>query len=342
VVKNHITYIIFEERREKPLFGLASHTQKIFALWPKHFICLAKILPCMKKDLARSRNTVTVKIRKFYLMIMDIKSLFDVKGKTAVLTGGTGVLGGAMAKAIAAAGVNTVVLGRNKTNGDNLAAEIRKNGGEACFLPADVLQTDDLMKANEKVISTYGTIDILINAAGGNLAGAVISPQQNFFDLKMEEFQKVVDLNLTGTVLPCKVFCQDMANRKKGVVVNIASMSSYRPITRVVGYSAAKSAVMNFTEWLAIEMAKKFGEGIRVNAIAPGFFITEQNRNLLTNPDGTFTPRGQDALRSTPFNRFGEPDELVGTLLWLCSDASKFVTGVTIPVDGGFNVFCGV
>jgi NAD(P)-dependent dehydrogenase (short-subunit alcohol dehydrogenase family) len=158
----------------------------------------------------------------------------------------------------------------------------------------------------------------------------------------MAEFEKVVDLNLTGTVLPTQILCESMGRRREGVIINIASMASYRPITRVVGYSAAKSAVKNFTEWLAIEMAKKFGEGIRVNGIAPGFFLTEQNRALLTNPDGTYTQRGQDAIRSTPFNRFGKPDELVGTLIWLCSDASRFVTGVTVPVDGGFNVFCGV
>ena len=185
-------------------------------------------------------------------------------------------------------------------------------------------------------------ISLLVNAAGGNLPGAIIMPEQSFFDLKMDEFEKVVDLNLTGTVLPSKVFGEEMAKRKKGVIINIASMASLRPITRVVGYSASKAAVDNFTHWLAIEMAKKFGEGIRVNAIAPGFFITEQNRKLLTNPDGTYTPRGESAIRQTPFARFGLQEELVGTLIWLCSDASKFVTGVTVPVDGGFNVFCGV
>lgn len=273
---------------------------------------------------------------------MDIANLFNISGKTAVLTGGTGVLGGAMARGLARAGVNTVVLGRNQKNGDALVTEIRAAGGEALFVQTDVMQAEDLQRVNDTVLSRYGAIDILVNAAGGNLPGAVIMPQQNFFDLKMEEFAKVVDLNLTGTVLPCKILCQDMATRKQGVVVNIASMSSYRPITRVVGYSAAKSAVMNFTEWLAIEMARKFGEGLRVNGIAPGFFLTEQNRTLLTNPDGSYTQRGQDAIRHTPFNRFGSPDELVGTLLWLCSDASRFVTGVTVPVDGGFNVYCGV
>lgn len=199
-----------------------------------------------------------------------------------------------------------------------------------------------MVKAKETILSKYGTIDILVNAAGGNLPGAIITPDQKFFDLKMDEFQKVVDLNLKGTVLPVKVFCDVMADRGKGVIINIASMASFRPITRVVGYSAAKAAVDNFTQWLAVEMAKKYGEGIRVNAIAPGFFITEQNKALLTNPDGSYTARGEAAIRQTPFARFGVPDELTGTLVWLCSDASKFVTGVTIPVDGGFNVFFGV
>ena len=273
---------------------------------------------------------------------MNTKNIFDIHGKNIVVTGATGVLGGVMARALADAGANVVVLGRNSDNATKLVQTITDSGGSALFTKADVLSVDDLQNAKKKINDTFGDIDVLVNAAGGNLPGAVITPTQNFFDLKLDEFQKVVDLNLTGTVIPTQVFCQDMAKNKRGVVINIASMSSYRPITRVVGYSAAKSAVKNFTEWLAIEMAKKFGEGIRVNGIAPGFFITEQNRTLLTNSDGSFTTRGQDAIRSTPFGRFGHAEELVGTLIWLCSDASKFVTGVTVPVDGGFNVFCGV
>jgi NAD(P)-dependent dehydrogenase (short-subunit alcohol dehydrogenase family) len=268
--------------------------------------------------------------------------LFDLTGKTALITGGTGVLGTAMAKGLADAGANTVILGRRKESGDELVKSIRGQGSRSMFVKADVLNATDLLAARETVLKEFGTIDILVNAAGGNLPGAVIMPEQNFFDLKMDEFEKVVDLNLTGTVLPSKIFGEEMAKRKKGVIINIASMASLRPITRVVGYSASKAAVDNFTHWLAIEMAKKFGEGIRVNAIAPGFFITEQNRKLLTNPDGTYTLRGESAIRQTPFGRFGLPEELVGTLIWLCSDASKFVTGVTVPVDGGFNVFCGV
>jgi NAD(P)-dependent dehydrogenase (short-subunit alcohol dehydrogenase family) len=269
-------------------------------------------------------------------------SLFDISGKTAVMTGGTGVLGSAMAIGLANAGVKLAILGRRVDAGEDVIRTIRANGGEAIFVKADVLDADALEDAHQKVIAEFGKIDILVNAAGGNLPGAVIPPDKNFFDLEIPEFEKVVDLNLTGTVLPSKVFAKSMAENKKGVIINIASMASFRSITRVVGYSAAKAAVMNFTEWLAIEMARKFGEGIRVNGIAPGFFITEQNRTLLTKPEGGFTARGQSAIDSTPFGRFGEAEELVGTLIWLCSDASRFVTGVTVPVDGGFNAFCGV
>lgn len=274
--------------------------------------------------------------------MVDPKTLFDITGRTAVITGGTGVLGGAMAIGLAQAGANVVVLGRKKEGGDAILAKIGETGKKATFVQADVLDAAQLSDAKEKILKEHKTIDILINAAGGNMPGAVILPEQNFFDLQVDEFRKVVDLNLLGTVLPTKIFCDVMAKQKKGVIINIASMSSFRPITRVVGYSAAKAAIDNFTGWLAIEMARKFGEGIRVNAIAPGFFITEQNRNLLTNEDGSYTARGQAAIDNTPFARFGVPEELIGTLIWLCSDASKFVTGVDIPVDGGFNVFCGV
>ncbi len=273
---------------------------------------------------------------------MHLTDLFDIRGRVAVVTGGTGVLGGAMAKGLAAAGVKVVVLGRRASAGEEIVEEIRRSGHEASFVKADVLDVTSLEQANEAMLKMHGRLDILVNAAGGNLAGAVINSEQTFFDLEMPEFQKVVDLNLTGTVLPTKIFCQHMAKAKQGVVINIASMSSFRPITRVVGYSAAKAAILNFTGWMAIEMARKFGEGIRVNGIAPGFFLTEQNRSLLTREEGGYTPRGEAAIQHTPFGRFGEPDELIGTLIWLCSDASRFVTGVTIPVDGGFNVYCGV
>ena len=274
--------------------------------------------------------------------MVDPQKLFDISGKTAVITGGTGILGGAMALGLAQAGARVVVLGRKKESGDAVLRKIAEKGKKAMYVQADVLDADQLMEAKQKILAENKSIDILVNAAGGNMPGATILPEQNFFDLQIDEFRRAVDLNLLGTVLPTKIFCDVMAKQKKGVIINIASMSSFRPITRVVGYSAAKAGIDNFTGWLAIEMAKKFGEGIRVNAIAPGFFITEQNRRLLTNEDGSFTPRGQAAINNTPFARFGLPEELIGTLIWLCSDASAFVTGVDIPVDGGFNVFCGV
>lgn len=269
-------------------------------------------------------------------------NLFDISGKTAVITGGTGILGGAMAIGLAQADARVVVLGRKKESGEKLLKKIEALGKRAMFVQADVLDADALAAAREVILKAHGTIDILVNAAGGNMPGATVLPEQTFFDLKMDEFKKVVDLNLHGTVLPTKIFCDVMAKQKKGVIINIASMTSFRPVTRVVGYSAAKAAIDNFTGWLAIEMARKFGEGIRVNAIAPGFFITEQNLRLLTNEDGSNTARGQAVINNTPFGRFGVPDELIGTLIWLCSDASKFVTGVNVPVDGGFNVYCGV
>lgn len=268
--------------------------------------------------------------------------LFSLTGKTAVITGGTGVLGQAMVKGLAEAGAAVAILGRRLEAAEDLAKIIRTSGGNALAVKADVLDREQLLQARESILKEFKAIDILVNAAGGNMPGAVIAPDKNFFDLNLVDFQKVVDLNLMGTVLPTQIFSEDMAKYRKGVIINIASMAAFRPITRVVGYSAAKAAVENFTQWMSIEMAKKFGEGIRVNAISPGFFLTEQNRNLLTNTDGSYTPRGQAAINQTPFARFGKPEELVGTLVWLCADASAFVTGVNVPVDGGFNVFCGV
>jgi NAD(P)-dependent dehydrogenase (short-subunit alcohol dehydrogenase family) len=271
-----------------------------------------------------------------------MSKLFDLSGRTAVITGGTGVLGSAMAIGLARAGADVVVIGRKQASGDSVVKAIEQVKGRARFVSADVLDEQQLVKARHEIMEAFGKIDILVNAAGGNMPGAIITPDQKFFDLNIEEFDRVVDLNLKGTVLPTKVLSQDMANRGRGVIINIASMASIKPITRVVGYSAAKAAVDNFTKWLAVEMARKYGEGIRVNAIAPGFFITEQNRALLTQPDGSFTPRGEQAIRQTPFARFGVADELIGTLIWLCADSSAFVTGITVPVDGGFSAFFGV
>ncbi len=273
---------------------------------------------------------------------MNIEQLFSLKGKTAVITGGTGVLGHSMVDAIASAGANVAILGRRKEAADARVEELRRAGARAISIQADVLQADQLKEANRLVLQEFGTIDILVNAAGGNMPGAVVGPDAKFFDMKIEDFQKVVDLNLLGSVLPSQIFAEDMARRKKGVIINIASMAAMRTITRVAGYSAAKSAIANFTSWLAVEMAHKYGEGIRVNAISPGFFLTEQNRSLLTNPDGSYTLRGQKVIAQTPYGRFGRPEELAGTLVWLCSDASAFVTGINVAVDGGFSAYSGV
>lgn len=275
-------------------------------------------------------------------MTPSTKQLFSVENKIVVITGGTGVLGSVMAKGMADAGAHVIIVGRRIEAGQKVVSEIVQAGGKAHFFQADVLNKEELQQAKNKIVTAVGTIDILINGAGGNMPGATIPPDKTFFDLDTKAFQQVVDLNLLGTVLPSQIFGEVMAMNKKGIIINISSMSAFKPITRVVGYSAAKAAIDNFTQWLAVELAKKVGQGIRVNAIAPGFFITEQNRTLLTNSDGTLTARGNAVINQTPFGRFGEPDELVGTLLWLCSDASKFVTGVVVPVDGGFNAFCGV
>src|SRR6478609_4524865 len=272
----------------------------------------------------------------------DIKNLFSLEGKVAVVTGGTGVLCSAMCRTLAKAGVKVAIIGRRKEVADALAEEINKSGGTAIGISADVLQQAQLIEARKVILDKFKSIDILINGAGGNMPGATIAPDKTFLDLKIEDFQKVVDLNLTGTVLPSQIFGEPMTKKKTGVIINISSMSAFRPITRVVGYSGAKAAISNFAQWLAVELVKKFGEGIRVNAIAPGFFLTEQNRTLLTNPDGSLTARGNSIIQSTPYGRFGAADELYGTLVWLCSDASKFVAGVVVPVDGGFSAFAGV
>lgn len=268
--------------------------------------------------------------------------LFDLSHKVAVVTGGTGVLGSSMARGLAEAGAHVVVLGRRKEAGDLIASDLSKLGVTSFCLQADVLNKQQLIAVRDEIKKRLGPIDILVNAAGGNMPGAVVTPDKTFFDLNIDDFQKVVDLNLLGTVLPTQVFTEHMVEKKAGVIINIASMAALKPITRVAGYSAAKAAVDNFTKWLAVEMAKKFGEGIRVNAISPGYFLTEQNRTLLTNPDGSLTDRAKLAINQTPFARFGKPEELNGTLVWLCADASKFVTGTNIPVDGGFSAFCGV
>ena len=256
-----------------------------------------------------------------------------------VITGGTGILGSVIASYLAGEGASVVILGRRREAGEALVNEIRIKGGEALFLETDVMDADRLTQNRDEILARYGRIDVLLNAAGGNMSGANIPPEKTFFDLDMNQFDQVVRLNLTGSVLPTQIFLQPMVQQKKGVILNFSSMAAFRPMTRVVGYAAAKAGVTNFTQFLATEVAIKFGEGIRVNAVAPGFFLTEQNRELLTNPDGSYTKRGQDVIRQTPFKRLGRPEELCGTIHYLVSDASAFVTGSTITVDGGFNVF---
>lgn len=268
--------------------------------------------------------------------------LFNIKGKVAIVTGGTGVLGGSMAKGLAAAGVKVGILGRRKEEAELVYNEILAAGGEALVLTADVLNEEQLKNAKDLVLKTWGTIDILVNAAGGNMPGATIPEDKTFFDVSTDDFKKVVDLNLMGTVLPTKIFTSVMADKKTGVIINISSLAAMQAITRVVGYASSKAAIDNFTKWMAVEMANKFGQGIRVNAIAPGFFIGEQNRSLLTNEDGSYTKRGNTIIAKTPMKRFGENDDLNGALIWLCSDASRFVTGIVVPVDGGFSAFSGV
>jgi len=268
-----------------------------------------------------------------------MNKLFDIKDNVVVITGGTGVLGRTIAKYLALEGAKVIIMGRKAEVGEEIVSDIQAAGGQCEFMKTDVMNQDVVQQNCDDIIKKYGRVDCLLNAAGGNMAGAVIAPTGTFFDLSAEAFEKVLNLNLTGTVIPTQVFLKPMVKQGKGNIINFASMSSFRPITRVCGYSAAKAGVVSFTQWMAAECAKKFGEGIRVNAIAPGFFITEQNRDLLTNPDGSYTQRGQDVIHQTPFGRMGDPEELCGTIHYLMSDAAKFVTGTVAVVDGGFNVF---
>jgi len=268
-----------------------------------------------------------------------MNSLFDIKGNVTVITGGTGVLGREIAKYLALNGAKVIILGRKEDVGLRIAQDISECGGECEFMKTDVMDIETVKKNCADILAKYGRVDTLLNAAGGNMPGATIAPDQTFFDLKVEHFRTVLDLNLTGTVIPTQVFLEPMVRQGKGSIINFSSMASFRPMTRVAGYAAAKAGISNFTAFMATECAKKFGEGIRVNAIAPGFFITEQNRTLLTNPDGSFTQRGQDVIRQTPFGRMGKPEELCGTIHYLMSDAAAFVTGTVAVVDGGFNAF---
>lgn len=266
-------------------------------------------------------------------------NLFSVKDRVVVITGAAGILGNSMVKHFAEEGAKVVILDRNAEAGEKLVAEVKAAGGEAMFLYTDVLDKAVVEGNYNDIMKAYGSIDVLINGAGGNMPGATIAPDKTIFDLDLDAFKKVVDLNLFGTVIPTMVFAKAMADKKEGSIINISSESAIRPLTRVAGYGVAKAAVVNFTKYMCGELATKFGPGLRVNAIAPGFFLTEQNRTLLTNPDGSLTPRSEVILAHTPYGRFGEPEELLGTLQWLASDASKFVSGTLTVIDGGFDAF---
>lgn len=280
-------------------------------------------------------------------MASNLTELFSLDGQVAIVTGGTGVLGGAMAQGLARAGARVGILGRRRERAEAVVAEIERAGGQALALPADVMDQAQLEAARETVLERWGRIDILVNAAGGNVAAATLSPDRTFWDLPREAFAQVFELNLLGTLLPSQIFGAAMIHSRNdepahGCIVNISSMAAQRAITRVVGYGAAKAAVDNFTRWLAVELGRSYGAGMRVNAIAPGFFIGEQNRDLLLNADGSLTQRGQTIIDHTPAGRFGAADELVSTLIWLCSPGARFVNGVVVPVDGGFSAFSGV
>ena len=271
--------------------------------------------------------------------------LYDIRGKTYLITGGAGVLGSEMACALVERGANVSVFERNPELASILIQCIpRETGfGKAIAIVGDALQPDTISQAVQETIATFGAIDGLINCAGGNKVEATTSDVLKFFDLSQDAIRSVIDLNLLGTILPSQIIGRHMAERKQGVILNISSMNAFRPLTRIPAYSAAKAGVSNFTQWLATHMAQEYSPNIRVNALAPGFFLTEQNHFLLVNPEGnTLTERGKQIIDHTPMARFGSPHDLIGPMLWLLSSASAFVTGIVLPVDGGFSAFSGV
>jgi len=272
--------------------------------------------------------------------------MFSLKNKNAVVMGGAGVLGDSLCRALANAGANVAIADLAQDKAVDLAAKITKDCNiKSTGYKVNAMDKKDIERVYNEIIADFGQIDILINGVGGNMPSATTNAETTFFELSDEAIQKVLRLNLMGgAILPSQVFGKEMVkNQNGGVIINISSMNSFRPLTRIPGYSAAKAAVSNFTQWLAVDMAQKYGEKIRVNAIAPGFFLTDQNRFLLTDAkDGSLTQRGNQILSHTPMGRFGNPEDLQGTLVWLCSDASKFITGIVVPVDGGFSAYSGV
>jgi NAD(P)-dependent dehydrogenase (short-subunit alcohol dehydrogenase family) len=273
----------------------------------------------------------------------ELTKLYDFTGRTVVITGGAGILGGEMACALVGCGANVAILDRDPALADRLKDRLGCGPGCATVVYGDVLKRETLVQAGEVIEGEFGPIDMLINAAGGNSPKATTSADLSFFDLPEEALGFVFDLNIVGTIIPCQAFGRGMAERGEGVILNVSSMSAFRPLTRIPAYSAAKAGVSNFTQWLAVHMAQEYEPNIRVNAIAPGFFLTAQNRFLLVDQEsGDLTPRGRTIIDHTPMNRFGEPEELLGTVLWLLSPASAFVTGIVVPIDGGFSAFSGV
>jgi len=271
-----------------------------------------------------------------------MNEIFSIQGKVAVVSGVCGVLGGSIARSFIQAGAKIVAIGTNQQKLDKTLAELIELGGEVKGYVGNVLDINSLEAIAKDVVEKWGRIDILLNIAGGNIPGATLMPDQSFFDMKIEDWNKVTDLNMNGTVYPSYVFGRIMAEQKSGSIINISSMAAMQAMTRVPGYSAAKAAVGNFTQWLAMEMAMKYGDGIRVNAIAPGFFIGDQNRAVLINPDGSLTERSLKVIANTPMKRFGNINELNGAVQFLCSNAASFITGVVIPIDGGFSSYSGV
>lgn len=271
-----------------------------------------------------------------------LKDDFLLADKIIVVTGGTGILGKDFINGIAEKAGTVCILGRNEQVANERAAAITNNGGKAIAVIADVTNEQQLIDAREKILNTYGRIDGLVNAAGGNMPGAVVQPDEDIFALNFDALHQVLNLNLFGTILPTQIFGEAIRSSGYGSIVNISSMASQRAITKVLGYSMAKAAIDAYTRWFAVELGLRFGDKIRINAIAPGFFLTEQNKMMLTDGNGSLTDRGDLVIKNTPFKRFGNPSELIGALIWLLSDASKFVTGTVINVDGGFSVFSGV
>jgi len=275
-------------------------------------------------------------------MSVGTATSYSLGGKVIIVTGGYGILGKSFCEAIALAGGQVVLLGRDENKGKAAVKQIENQGGIAFFAQADAMDENSLIHAREVILKRFGKIDGLVNAAGGNVPEAVLQPEADIFSLNMNGMKKAMDLNIWGTLLPTQIFGAELVHQETGSIVNISSVSTVRPLTKVLGYSMAKAAIDAYTKWFAVEVANRHGDRIRVNALVPGFFLTDQNRTLLTQPDGSLTTRGQSIIKQTPFKRFGNPQELNGALIWLLSDASKFVTGTTVRVDGGFMSSSGV